>query len=141
MRYSAVPAGSPVKSMMTSRRSATAMVALSTRTGFGMKPPSVPIIEIGSAAGAGRAAVGLLATLSMTTRVLHALSRRNRYRRGSTVSIGQVRPLTTIVLPKNSGFQIGGTSVVGMYGPPAGTSPKKSRLVGKNSDPSELNER
>jgi hypothetical protein len=30
---------------------------------------------------------------------------------GSTCSTGQVRPLTTMVLPKNSGFQIGGTSV------------------------------
>jgi len=60
---------------------------------------------------------------------------------GSTLSTGQVRPLTTIVLPKNSGFQIGFTSVVGRYGPPAGTSPKKSRLFGKNSEPSELNER
>jgi hypothetical protein len=46
--------------------------------------------------------------------------------------------LTTTVLPKNSGFQNGGTSVVGMKGPPGGTSPKKSRLVGKNSVPSAL---
>ena len=54
------------------------MVAVSSRTGRGRKPPSVPITQIGSAADAGRGAVGLLATFSMTTRVLHELSRRNR---------------------------------------------------------------
>ncbi len=90
---------------------------------------------------AGRAAIGLVTIFSSRARVLHAFSSRNRYRRGSTVSVGQVRPLTTMVLPKNSGFQIGGTSVVGMYGPSGGVSPKKPRLVGKNSEPSVLNDR
>jgi hypothetical protein len=72
---------------------------------------------------------------------LAALRIRNRQRRRSTVSDGQVRPLTTDMFPKNSGFQNGGTSVVGMNGPPAGTSPKKSLELGKNSDPSALNDR
>jgi len=52
-----------------------------------------------------------------------------------------VLPLTTIVLPKNSGFQIGDTSVFGMNGPSGGVSPKVPRVFGKNSVPSALNER
>ena len=73
--------------------------------------------------------------------MLDALTIRSRYRRASTFSTGQVAPLTTIVLPKNSGFHIGDRSLFGMYGPPGVTSPKKSRLLGKNSEPSVLNER
>jgi hypothetical protein len=97
--------------------------------------------QIGSAAAAGRVASGSVATFSNSVRALHALSNRNRYRRRSTVSAGQVFPLTTMVLPKNSGFQIGDTSVVGMNGPSGGVSPKVPRVLGKNSVPSELNER
>ena len=37
-------------------------------------------------------------------------------------------PLTMIVLPKNSGFQIGEMSVSGMYGP--ANSSKKARVSG-----------
>ena len=53
---------------------------------------------------------------------IRMLERGLAYRRRSTVRYGQVRPLTTIVLPKNSGFQIGETSLgpvqpwCGMYG-------------------------
>ena len=50
----------------------------------------------------------------MRKRALQPLSSRNRYRRCSTSRNGQVRPLTMIALPKNSGFQIGETSVSGM---------------------------
>jgi hypothetical protein len=49
------------------------------------------------------------------------LSKRKRYRACSTSRYGQVAPLTMIVFPKNSGFQIGetsvGSSVSPMYGP------------------------
>ena len=82
-----------------------------------------------------------MAIFNRRVRALHALSRRNRYRRGSTSSTGQVLPLTTIVLPKNSGFQIGDTSVFGIHGPSGGASPKNPRLAGKKSDPSVLNDR
>ena len=67
-----------------------------------------------------------------------AFSIRNRYRRGSTVRVGQVLPLTMLVLAKNSGFQNGGVSVFGIHGPFGGVSPKNPRLFGKKSDPSAL---
>jgi hypothetical protein len=41
---------------------------------------------------------------------------------------GQVSPLTMIVLPKNSGFQIGETSLSGTYGPAMPS--KKARVSG-----------
>jgi hypothetical protein len=41
---------------------------------------------------------------------------------------GQVLPLTMIMLPKNSGFQIGEMSVLGIYGPVIPS--KNSRLSG-----------
>src|SRR2546421_3939099 len=97
--------------------------------------------QIGSAAFAGRAASGSVAILRNRVRALLALSSRKRYRRGSTSSTGQVLPLTVMVLPKNSGFQIGDTSVFGMNGPSGGTSPKKPRLAGKNSEPLRLKDR
>ena len=56
----------------------------------------------------------------------HPLRNRNRYRRRSTVRNGHVRPFTMIVFPKNSGFQIGETSVNGMYGP---SMPSKNARV------------
>jgi hypothetical protein len=43
--------------------------------------------------------------------------KRKRYLRGSTSRYGQVRPFTTIMLPKNSGFQMRETSLAGMKGP------------------------
>jgi hypothetical protein len=52
-----------------------------------------------------------------------------------------VRPLTTIVLPNESGFQIGGTSLAGMKGPVGGVSPVNARLAGKKIEPSRLKER
>ena len=47
----------------------------------------------------------------MRKRESQPLRKRKRYRRCSTVRYGHVRPLTTMVLPKNSGFQIGDTSL------------------------------
>ncbi len=97
--------------------------------------------QMGNAAAAGRAAKGSVTAFRKTVRALHAFSTRNRYRRCSTASSGHVFPLTTMVLPKNSGFQIGDTSVVGMNGPPGGVSPKVPRVSGKNSEPSALKDR
>src|SRR6266511_4014573 len=107
MRKSAVPSGTRLKSTITSRRSATASCTPSSRTGAGRNPPSAPITQNGRAGVAGRRVSGLVTIFRISTRVLLALSKRKRYRRGSTSSTGQVRPLTTIVLPKNSGGQVG----------------------------------
>src|SRR5215475_13288819 len=136
--YSWVPGGRPVKSTITSNRSATATRRLDNWTGRGRNPPSVPITQIGSAAFDGLGRLGRLAIFSSSTRVLDALRIRNRYRRGATVSVGQVLPLTTMVFPKNSGFHIGGTSVSGIHGPSTGVSPKNPRVSGKKSEPLEL---
>jgi hypothetical protein len=71
---------------------------------------------MGRAAAAGRTS-GFAAIFRISGRELQALRMRSRYRRASTVHTGQVRPLTTIVLAKNPGFHIGGTSLAGLYGP------------------------
>ena len=47
------------------------------------------------------------------------------------LSLGQVRPLTTIALPKNSGFQIGATSL----GPPQAGSPRTGSAAGTDRAP------
>src|SRR6266511_508845 len=69
MRYSAVPTASPVKSTMTSRRSATPSRADCNGTGAGRNPPSVPMTQMGNAALAGRVASGSPATFNSTGRV------------------------------------------------------------------------
>jgi hypothetical protein len=63
---------------------------------------------------------------------LQPFNRRKRYRRRCTSSLGQVRPFTTIALPKNSGFQIGGTSL----GPPQAGSPQNGTRSWDGSSPS-----
>ena len=50
-------------------------------------------------------------------RELQPFKNLKRYRRRSTVWNGHVLPFTMIMLPKNSGFQIGERSVSGLYGP------------------------
>src|SRR5690606_24470475 len=124
-RYSSVPARTPVKSTTTSARSAGASVSRSSSTGLGRNPPSPPTHHSGSAARTGRAA-GDAAIERMRVRELQPLSSRNRYRRGSTSSTGQVTPFTGMVVPKNSGTQIGGTSPWGRYAPVAPPASRRS---------------
>src|SRR5512147_1197317 len=95
---------------MTSARSAGDISIESCLTGLGKKPPSAPIRQNGKTDAPGRC-VALLTIFRMTNLELQPLRNRKRYRLGWTCRTGQVRPLATIVLPKNSGFQIGGTSV------------------------------
>src|SRR5207248_10011988 len=136
MRYKVVPGVTLVKSTMTSNRSATPTRNCCSATGRGRNPPSAPMTHIGRTV----APPGAVDTLRISVRALLALRTRNRYRRASTLSTGQVLPLTTMVLPKNSGFQNGGTSGGGINGPFGGVSPKKPRLSGKKSVPSALND-
>ena len=68
-------------------------------TGAARKPPSLPICHTSTP--------GMSAKSRMRKRDWHPLRNRNRYRRCSTVWNGHVLPFTMIMLPKNSGFQIG----------------------------------
>src|SRR5512132_49547 len=95
---------------MTSARSAGDISIESCCTAFGKKPPSAPIRQKGRTDAPGRR-VGSETIFRITNLELQPLRKRKRYHLGSTCSTGQVRPLATMVLPKNSGFQIGGTSV------------------------------
>ena len=85
----------------------------SIATGSRRKPPSPPTCHSGAAEVAGRA-VGLAGTPRIRNREPHPLSRRRRWRRRSTLTSGQVRPLTSMALPKNSGVKIGAMSESGM---------------------------
>ena len=78
IRKSSVPVESPVKSTMTSARSAGAM-GLLDGTGSGRKPPSAPICQKGSAADAGLFASGSVAIFKIRKRELQPLRQRNRY--------------------------------------------------------------
>src|SRR5258705_8332687 len=129
MRYRLVPAGTPVKSTMTSARSATPIRSDVNGTGAGSRPPSVPMTQIGRAAAAGRAAVGLVATFSSRTRVLHALSRRSRYRRASTLKNGPGGALRTTGVPEKTGVPRGGGWGGGGKGAFGGGSPEEPRLA------------
>ena len=99
-----VPTGTLVKSTITSARSAGLIRSWLSWTGAGRKPPSVPICQKGMS----------LLIFRIRNRPLQPLRKRKRYRRCSTSRKGQLRPLTTIVFPKNSGFQMGDTSLSGM---------------------------
>ena len=137
-----VPTGTRVKSTMTSARSAGPISSCVSLAGRGRKPPSAPICQNGSPSRS---------SCRISVRALQAFRKRNRYRRCSTFRYGQVLPLTIMVLPKNSGFQIGDTSLgrlsqvtAGMKGicRSAGETPSKNaRSLGKNNEPSALNER
>src|SRR5256885_10668264 len=99
---------------------------------FGKRPPaSAAITHVGTAICPGRA-VALRTILSDMARKLFASRMRNRYRRGSTFSTGQVFPFTVLTVPWNEEFQYGGMSESGMYGP------VRSLVLGKNSVPSGL---
>jgi len=100
-----------VKSTIRSAHSAGASRTVDRLAGARRNPPSAPICQIGSAALAGRVASGSLASFSISARVCEEFRTRKRYRRASTFSDGQVRPLTMSVLPNVSGFRYGAMSL------------------------------
>ena len=129
-RMISVPTGTAVKSTITSARSAGAMSRRSSLIGAPRNPPSPPICQKCSPSRESR---------RLRNRESQPFSNRNRYRRCSTSRYGQVRPFTIIVFPKNSGFQIGDTSLAplqpasgmnGIWSWPTARSSKNARLFG-----------
>jgi hypothetical protein len=55
--------------------------------------------------------LGAFVIFSSRNRELQPFRSRKRYRRCSTSRYGHVKPFTTIMFPKNSGFQMGETSL------------------------------
>ena len=93
-RFSALPAR-PVKSTMTSARSAGPSTSCPIRTGRSHICPSAAICHTG-ARPKSRLMIRALAPLRM----------RNRYSRGSTPRYGHTLPLTSITSPKYSPIQV-----------------------------------
>src|SRR5690242_997617 len=91
----------PLKSRMTSARSAGATRISISCTGLGKKPSSAPIWMKGCAESSD----------SRKKRALQPFRMRKRYFLGSTFRNGITLPFTSAVLPKNSGTQTGCTGV------------------------------
>ena len=116
---SSVWPANPRKSQITSYRSAGVITSPFVPAGFtGSSPPSVPTMVIGTAVPSGAE------ICRSTIRALQPFSTRNRYTAGSTVSFGQILPLTSITSPKYSPI----------HGPFADAG-----ATGYSSDPSGLN--
>ena len=108
------PTGTLVKSTIMSARSARPIrsrlpLSAVRLTGAARKPPSLPICQTSTP--------GIVAEVEDQEARLAAVEEAEAVAPLLDVRNGQVLPLTMIMLPKNSGFQIGEMSVSGMYGP------------------------
>ena len=117
MRKSSVPTGNPVKSTITSARSAGDMSKWFELHGRGQEAAFGADLRERHHRRRGPRRQRVEDQFQGQEPRIAAIEETEAIAARFDIQVWPVLPLTTIVLPKNSGFQIGEMSLLGMYGP------------------------